>query len=240
MAYKITVKDQWFLNMHRRDPLQGREFELGDRVVVCLDCRCVQTYDSWELCENKCVNCGKSECTSQFSREFIDFNYKRNTIGAKTARGFKVIKKDIEKTARSAYNWFSRQRISRRSLIVSALMMIIVAAMVCLIGHTLSKLHIDFWPRVPLSLFTFYKERAVNKLIYAFKKITKLKVLSRLDIGHKLHPFKWYVNLLLRKGDRILKRASLLFVNAGGLIKKLPTLSSTIIKRIRRLITKIF
>lgn len=75
MAHRITVNDQWFLNMHRRDPLMGKEFELGDNVVVCLDCRCVQTLESWQFNENKCSNCGKTRSTSSFSREFVDFNY---------------------------------------------------------------------------------------------------------------------------------------------------------------------
>ena len=125
MAHKITANDQWFINMHRRDPLQGREFVLGDHVVVCLDCRCVQTADSWEFSGNKCVNCGKTRSTSDFSREFIDFNYRKNTAGGR-------------KIAINAHNRSMSGNVNNGFLSAGVILLIlaVIAIIFLSVGHT--------------------------------------------------------------------------------------------------------
>lgn len=101
MAYKISSQDTWFLSMHRRDPLTGGEFSIGDKVVVCKKCRTVQLEEVWNFDGSKCKVCNHSFCTSSFEREFIDFSYHPDDVVRPQKKGFRVV--DSDKTTNKSF-----------------------------------------------------------------------------------------------------------------------------------------
>lgn len=235
MAHKINLDDQWFLNMHRRDPLLGSDFKLGDNVVICVDCRCVQTIDTWEFNGNKCINCGKSRSTSRFSRELIDYNYRKKPADGKENSDFRITKEKIRIGANNAYNWFTSKNINRRYLIIGVVLLIQITALLCLWAYCL-KSKIDFWPKVPIELLTFHKEIAFKKLSGSFSKITKIKVISKIDIRYKLHPIKWYAEIFLLKLEKIQRKLRSL----RPFPEKVSKMFSNIIRRVGRLLSSLF
>ena len=133
MAHKITSQDQWFLKLRRRDPLQGSEFELGDRVVVCTKCKCVQTYDTWSFNENKCVQCGHNQSTDEFSREYIDFSYHKGNRTAQVVSGFRTVGADAKRQKEKVCKWYSQRRIEntrKANLWLCIILMILMMGMI--------------------------------------------------------------------------------------------------------------
>ena len=113
MAYRLSERDQWFIDMRRRDPLTGSEFVLHDNVVVCKKCRCVQRSDSWEFNNKKCVHCNGT-LLEQFSREFVDISYHRDEDTPKKVKGFSIVESDNKyKDLRSFFSKIPFRRISR-------------------------------------------------------------------------------------------------------------------------------
>lgn len=212
MAHKLSSQDQWFLALRRRDPLQQSEFKLGDRIVVCTKCKCVQTYESWEIWENKCVQCGHNRSTDDFSREYIDVSYHRDSKDSKSIRGFKVVESDIKYKADKIRKWFSQQRVSRTNhayLWFYILLMIAIVGLIFYFGHGSIIDHISTTitplfenaliklQRIPLSKISDIeissKIRALNfntgKLLSKFAFIQNKVILlgtGLLFIGHKI------------------------------------------------------
>ena len=113
MAHTLTARDKWFLQMKRRDPLTSNTFREGDRVVVCRKCRCVQYAESWELNQNSCCMglCTSTSCTDQFSRAFIDLNYRPNNDFQSPK--FTVLRSRSDAGAPSKYKASTRSSRSR-------------------------------------------------------------------------------------------------------------------------------
>ena len=184
MAHKITSRDQWFLNMRRRDPLQGREFEVGDNVVVCTKCKCVQTYDSWEFNENTCVQCGHNERVDTFSREYIELSYHMDDKPLKKIPGFKVMESDIKYQTDKIRKWFSQQRIARTYkgvLWIYIILLILVMGLSYYWGHDSIEYCVS---TTILPLFS----NALAKLQYVFEeKLSGFSIVSRLNVDDKIY-----------------------------------------------------
>ena len=80
MAYILTEDDKWFIDLDRKDPITHEGFQLGDEVVVCRACRCVQLNDVWEMGPTGCKYCGSSEASGDFDRDFIEHKVSGATI----------------------------------------------------------------------------------------------------------------------------------------------------------------
>ena len=55
--HQITETDSWFLDLKKKDPITGRTFCAGDRIVICAICKNVYLVDTWE-------NLNQRRCTS--------------------------------------------------------------------------------------------------------------------------------------------------------------------------------
>lgn len=190
MAHKLNSQDQWFLNLRRRDPLQGSEFELGDQVVVCTKCKCVQTYDSWAFNENKCVECGYNCSTDDFSREYIDFSYHRDSKSSQPIRGFKVVESDIKYQVDKIRKWFSQQRVSRTNkayIWFYIVFLILIIALICYWGQGSI---VNYVSAIIIPLF----KNALTKI----QHIPPSK-LSNFDISSKLSHLNFDAEKLLLK-----------------------------------------
>ncbi|MBR4395040.1 MAG: hypothetical protein IK026_07235 [Eubacteriaceae bacterium] len=80
MAHILTEDDNWFIDLDRKDPITHEGFQLGDEVIVCRACRCVQLNDVWEMGPTGCKYCGSSEASGDFDRDFIEHKVSGATI----------------------------------------------------------------------------------------------------------------------------------------------------------------
>lgn len=76
MPHTLNVSDQWFLTMRRKDPLTGGQFQIGDSVVVCRQCRTVHLSDTWYFEHTGCKvqGCGSTSYSDNFSRDTVVFS----------------------------------------------------------------------------------------------------------------------------------------------------------------------
>lgn len=135
MPHILNAQDQWFLDMHRNDPLTGGEFQMGEKVVVCAKCRTVQLWEIWSF-ENQCCKngtCSSTDYRSDFSREFIDFSYHRNEDKQSKIKGFKVVERD-KKYKRSLILRLLSERKFKGVLRIAALLMFVCYAACILLG----------------------------------------------------------------------------------------------------------
>ena len=95
MAHILTEEDKWFIDLNRKDPITHEEFHLGDEVVVCRTCRCVQLNDVWEMGPAGCKYCGGSEASGDFDRDFIEHKVSGATIN--TAGPIRITRKKKKK-----------------------------------------------------------------------------------------------------------------------------------------------
>lgn len=190
MAHKLNSQDQWFLSLRRRDPLQKSEFELGNQVVVCTKCKCVQTYDSWAFNGNKCVECGHNRSTDDFSREYIDFSYHRDSKSSKTIRGFKVVESDIKYQVDKIRKWFSQQRVSRTN---QAYLWFYIVILILLIGLIYYWGHGSVINHVSTAIIPLCNN-ALTKIQYS-----PLRKLSDLGISSKFRHLNFDTEELLAK-----------------------------------------
>lgn len=208
MAHKITSQDQWFLSLRRRDPLQGSEFQLGDKVVVCTKCKCVQAYDSWEFNENKCVQCGHNHNTDDFSREYIDYSYHRENASSRVIRGFKVVESDIKYQTDRIRKWFSQQRISKTYKVNIWFDIFLVIAILGLIYY-LEQDSIEYFVS---SMVTPVFSRAFLKLQNVpLKRLSDIGILSKLR-SLNLDPDRFVYKYTYIQGKLILLATSLVYI----------------------------
>ena len=206
MAHKITSQDQWFLNLRRHDPLQGSEFELGDKVVVCTKCKCVQAYDSWAFNENKCVQCGHNHSTDDFSREYIDFSYHREDTASKVIRGFKVVESDVKYQTDKIRKWFSQQRIAKTN---RAFLWLSIILLMLIIGFTYYWGHDSIMYYVSASIIPMFNT-VVSKLQYfAVNKISDIGISTKFvgldkDIGLIINKFNYLQSKFILLGTSLL------------------------------------
>lgn len=87
MPHTLNVSDQWFLAMRRKDPLTGGQFQIGDSVVVCRQCRTVHLSDTWFFEHTGCKvqGCGSTSYSDNFNRDTVVFSsvsIKKSTTSA--------------------------------------------------------------------------------------------------------------------------------------------------------------
>ena len=63
--HTLTSAHQWFIDEKRHDPMTHKEFEIGDRVVVCANCKIVCKVATWDEM-GKCSSCNRRNTQSQF------------------------------------------------------------------------------------------------------------------------------------------------------------------------------
>ena len=71
MATNVFILDEnrdWFLRQRRIDPMTRETYKMGDRVVVCNDCRMVSLESTW----NDCGGCTSPGCDCKVTaRRFV-------------------------------------------------------------------------------------------------------------------------------------------------------------------------
>lgn len=106
MSHKLNSKDQWFIDLERKDPLTQSVFKTGDEVVICEHCNTVILKSSWDDCllhnRGGCCICGKSVQKSAFGKAEVKAHVRRS--GSKS---FHVVKKDGQRVR----SFFSRESI---------------------------------------------------------------------------------------------------------------------------------
>ena len=201
MAHKLTTQDQWFLDFRRHDPLQLSEFKIGDEVVVCKKCKCVQTYDSWEFNENKCLLCGHPHYTFDFSREYIDISYHREKRGSKLTHGFKVVDSDIKARTDKIRTWFSKERISYFSKLYIGFYIIMI---LLIIGLAFYQGHDSINSLITSEVLPLWK------YIYTKLRVIPINRLSKIAINVKLSSLDFHIDRLIEKFSFIHRRLILL------------------------------
>lgn len=201
MAYKISSQDTWFLSMHRRDPLTGGEFSVGDKVVVCKKCRTVQLDEVWNFDGSKCKVCNHSLCTSSFEREFIDFSYHPDDVVRPQKKGFKVVDSD-KTTSKSVFRKVLAPNLINRVwtyILICLLIIMFMSMAVCFYYNR------DFtsW----LSITQIEIARFLNNIWEKVLQIgsvfnTKISTLniSPGEMFEKLHSLNNPTNMLISKG----------------------------------------
>jgi hypothetical protein len=212
--------------MRRRDPLQGREFELGDNVVVCTKCKCVQTYDSWEFNENTCVQCGHNERVDTFSREYIELSYHMDDKPLKKIPGFKVMESDIKYQTDKIRKWFSQQRIART---YKGLLWIYIILLILVMGLSYYWGHDSIEYCVSTTILPLFSN-ALAKLQYVFEgKLSGLSIVSRLNVDDKIYNLNSDKDEILYIGDDVVdawpvKEAGLGFI-VGDAVEELDAVA---------------
>ncbi len=87
MARVLQPRDEWFIKQGRKDPLTNGYFRIGQEVVVCAECGCVQLLDAWNMSGEQCACCG---CTrkKRFSKRSVAYHRRRSY---KKIRGFQAV-----------------------------------------------------------------------------------------------------------------------------------------------------
>ncbi len=105
--HKLTGRDKWFIQLHRCDPLIHSDFAIGDKIVICENCKCVQLWETWEYDKglssrhgNDCIQCGCTSFTDELTIESISHQKKRD---GKSIKGFKVITEDSVNTSNNRF-----------------------------------------------------------------------------------------------------------------------------------------
>lgn len=218
MAYKISSQDTWFLSMHRRDPLTGGEFSVGDRVVVCKKCRTVQLEEVWNFDGSKCKVCNHTLCTSSFEREFIDFSYHPDDVVRPQKKGFKVV--DSDKTTNKSF--------VRKVLTPNLINRIWGYTLTCLLIVVLMSIAICFYYNRDTSswltigqaeIVRFYNsicEKGIQTVAVFNIKVSTLNISPETMI-EKVHSLNNPTNMLVSKGAFLWKRIGVGFASIVSL-----------------------
>jgi len=89
-THTLTSEHQWFIDENRHDPVTHKTFNIGERVVVCANCKKVFKATTWDEVGN-CIECKHSITQRQFltkpeQREPLSIGGRRGRQQSRTNR----------------------------------------------------------------------------------------------------------------------------------------------------------
>lgn len=183
--FKLRQKEQWFIDMGKKDPLTGEKFKVGDVIVICVICKTPHLYDSWSYNKNQCSNnCFRIDKNRKIKeKERLETKFDESLFRYKGSHKFKI-KDNIQVNWRNKLKWFDWNRWM--SMLIVGLTFILMVISILYYTSFVELRGTDIYSDIKGIMNNFFnvikKEYISEKYVDIFDKAYELSMQKNNDI----------------------------------------------------------